>query len=71
MDNINAEDFSRRYIGHLELVADKINSLNLIDLSDKRIPINMNQGAKVTHGERVAAMILNALGFIDNRLYLG
>jgi hypothetical protein len=27
-------------------------------------------GSKVSHGERVAAMILNGLGFIDSRLYL-
>jgi transposase len=67
---INPEDFSTKYIGHLGLIADKIESLKLIDLIDKRIPINMKQGAKVTHGERVAAMILNGLGFIDNRLYL-
>ena len=27
-------------------------------------------GAKISHGERVAAMIMNGLGFIDSRLYL-
>jgi hypothetical protein len=27
-------------------------------------------GAKVSMGERVAAMILNGLGFMDSRLYL-
>lgn len=70
MDTLRSEDFSIKHIGHLGLIADKIDSLNLIDLIDSRLPVSTHHGAKVTHGERVAAMILNGLGFIDSRLYL-
>jgi transposase len=64
MDVFKAEQFSSSHIGHLGLVADKIDSLNLIDLIDRRLPISTPHGAKVSYGERVAAMILNGLGFI-------
>ena len=70
MDIFKEEQFSSTHIGHLGLVADKIDSLNLIDLIDSRLPISKVHGSKVSHGERVAAMILNGLGFIDSRLYL-
>jgi transposase len=70
MDVFKAEQFSSSHIGHLGLVADKIDSLNLIGLIDRRLPIRTPHGAKVSYGERVAAMILNGLGFIDSRLYL-
>ena len=70
MDVLEEEQFSTTHLGHLGLVADKIDSLNLVDLIDKRLPISETHGAKVSHGERVAAMIMNGLGFIDSRLYL-
>jgi transposase len=70
MDVFQEEQFSSAHIGHLGLVADKIDSLNLIDLIDHRLPISAAHGSKVSHGERIAAMILNGLGFIDSRLYL-
>jgi transposase len=70
MDVLEEEQFSTTHLGHLGLVADKIDSLNLVDLIDKRLPISEAHGAKVSHGERVAAMIMNGLGFIDSRLYL-
>lgn len=66
----SAKDISIKHIGHLGLVADKIDELNLIGLIDQRLPISSAHGAKVSHGERVAAMIYNGLGFIDSRLYL-
>ncbi len=49
-------------------MADKIEDLDLISLIDQRLPLS--NSAKTTIGERVAAMILNALGFIDSRLYV-
>lgn len=70
MDVFKEEQFSSAHLGHLGLVADKIDSLKIIDLIDNRLPISETYGAKVSHGERVAAMIMNGLGFIDNRLYL-
>jgi transposase len=70
MDVFKEEQFSSAHLGHLGLVADKIDSLNIIDLIDNRLPVSEAYGAKVSHGERVAAMIMNGLGFIDSRLYL-
>ena len=70
MNVFKEEQFSSAHLGHLGLVADKINSLNIIGLIDNRLPISEAYGAKVSHGERVAAMIMNGLGFIDSRLYL-
>jgi len=70
MNGFKEEQFSSAHLGHLGLVADKIDSLNIIDLIDKRLPVSKAHGSKVSHGERVAAMIMNGLGFIDNRLYL-
>ena len=70
MDVYKEKDFKTRYIGHLGLVASKIHELDLINFIDSRLPISIENGAKVSMGERVAAMILNGLGFIDSRLYL-
>jgi transposase len=70
MDVFREEQFSSAHLGHLGLVADKIDSLNLIELIDSRLPISEACGAKVSHGERIAAMIMNGLGFTDSRLYL-
>jgi len=70
MDIFKEEQFSSAHLGHLGLVADKIDSLDIIDLIDRRLPVSKAYGAKISHGERVAAMIMNGLGFIDNRLYL-
>ena len=70
MDALKEEQFSSTHLGHLGLVADKIDSLKIVDLIDNRLPISKAHGAKVSYGERVAAMIMNGLGFIDSRLYL-
>jgi transposase len=70
MEVFKEEQFSTCHLGHLGLVAAKIDSMDLIGLIDRRLPVSELHGAKVTHGERVAAMILNGLGFIDSRLYL-
>lgn len=70
MDIYKEEQFATLHLGHLGLVADKIDSLKLIELIDSRLPITPGCGSKISHGERVAAMILNGLGFIDSRLYL-
>ena len=63
MDDFKEQHFSSAHLGHLGLVADKIESMNLITLIDHRLPISEVHGAKVTHGERVAAMIMSGLGF--------
>lgn len=67
MDVFKEEQFSSAHLGHLGLVADKIDSLKIVDLIDNRLPVSEAYGAKVSHGERVAAMIMNGLGFIDKQ----
>lgn len=63
------EEVSSQQLGHLGVVAAIIQDLDLIKKIDKRLPIKGN-GSIVSMGQRVAAMILNGLGFIDERLYL-
>lgn len=67
---LSEENISGKVLDHLGLVAATIHQLDLIKKIDKRLPISQEKGAKVSMGERVAAMILNGLGFIDDRLYL-
>ncbi len=55
-------------LDHLGLVAATIDKLGIVREIDKHLP--MTQGAKTTHGQRAMAMILNGLGFMDDRLYL-
>jgi hypothetical protein len=47
MDVFKEEQFSSAHLGHLGLVADKIDSLKIIDLIDSRLPISESHGAKV------------------------
>jgi len=62
--------FETKSLDHLGLVADVIDDLDLIHLIDQRLPLSKEHGAKVSMGERVAAMIMNGLGFVDSRLYI-
>jgi transposase len=64
------EEEEGQVLEHLGIVMATIKKIGLIEAIDKRLPISQEKGAKVTMGERVAAMILNALGFTDDRLYL-
>ncbi len=55
---------------HLGLIAATIEDLGLIALIDRKLPLDPKMGSKVTMGQRVAAMILNGLGFTNTRLYM-
>ena len=55
-------------LDHLGLIMSTINKLGIDKQIDKLIP--MTKGAKTTMGQRASAIILNGLGFIDDRLYL-
>ena len=70
MDTYTENNFSGKALDHLGLVADKIEDLNLINAIDEKLPLSNTSGVKVTMGQRVAAMILNGLGFVDTRLYM-
>ena len=52
---------SSTVLNHLGLVASVIKDVGLIAEIDKRIPVSKEKGAKLTIGQRVAAMILNGL----------
>jgi transposase len=54
---------------HLGLVAAMIDELEIVKTIDKQIEQDMMQ-RKVSIGECVKAMILNGLGFVNNRLYM-
>jgi len=57
MDVFTENNVNGKIIDHLGLVADKIKDLNLVDLIDQRLPISKSHGSKVSHGERVSAMV--------------
>jgi transposase len=61
---------SSEQIGHLGLIAATIHELGLIERIDARLSLDEKKGGVVSHGCRVAAMILNGLGFMNSRLYM-
>lgn len=67
---LKEDQLSGQVLDHLGLIYSVIDKIGLIDKVDKFLPVSSKHGAKVTMGQRVAAMILNGLGFIDDRLYM-
>jgi len=67
---LQTEDISTQSMQHLGLVASVIKKIGLVERIDGCLPLSESRGVKVTNGERVAAMILNGLGFVDERLYM-
>lgn len=67
---LTSENITGKVLDHLGLVASTIDELGLTEKIDSRLPLNMNKGVKISMGDRVKAMILNGLGFMDDRLYL-
>lgn len=66
----NQESVSSEQLGHLGLVAGTIRELGLIERIDARLELNQKKGGLVSYGRRVAAMVLNGLGFMNSRLYM-
>jgi transposase len=64
---ITDENISGKVLDHLGLVATTIEKIGLIGKIDSRLPL---ANSKTTMGQRIAAMIFNGLGFIDDRLYM-
>lgn len=62
-DNVRSEQ-----LGHLGLLASVIHDLGIIEKIDSRIELNEDKGGIVSFGRRVAAMVLNGLGFMNSRL---
>ncbi len=55
-------------LDHLGLVAAVVKKLGLVEKIDERLPTT--DKAKVSMGQRALALILNGLGFTNDRLYL-
>jgi transposase len=55
---------------HHGITAGYIDKLKLVERIDARLPMLKEDEAKLTHGQRVKAMIINGLGFTQNPIYL-
>lgn len=64
------KNITGKVIDHLGLVSATIDELKITQKVNSRLPLNEKKGVKVNMGDRIKAMILNGLGFIDDRLYL-
>ena len=67
---LSSKNVRTKQLGHLGLVAATIHDLRLIEKIDARIALDKSKGGIISHGKRVAAMVLNGLGFINSRLYM-
>ncbi len=67
---LQEEQLSGQVLDHLGLIASVIDKIGLIEKVDKYLPVSAKYGAKITMGQRVAAMIQNGLGFMNDRLYI-
>jgi transposase len=47
-----------------------VDKLKIVERIDARLPISKANGAILTHGQRVKAMLINGLGFTQNPIYL-
>lgn len=67
---LNRDTVSSEQLGHLGLVAATIRELGIIERIDSRLELNEKKGGLVSYGRRVAAMVINGLGFMNSRLYM-
>src|SRR5687767_10381857 len=67
---LNRDTVSSEQLGHLGLVAATIRELGIIERIDARLELNEKKGGMVSYGRRVAAMVINGLGFMNSRLYM-
>ncbi|SCA63917.1 hypothetical protein SCG7086_DG_00030 [Chlamydiales bacterium SCGC AG-110-P3] len=70
MNPLTGENITGKVLDHLGLISSVIEEIGLIEKVDTLLPLEACKGVKVTMGQRVAAMILNGLGFMNDRLYL-
>ena len=60
-------NYTTQELGHLGLVAGMCHELKIAETIDQLLPPTEKQ---ISHGTAVCAMILNGLGFVNQRLYL-
>ena len=65
---MNPAEYTSKNLDHLGIVAMVCKEIGLAEEIDKIVGVDPRQ--KVTCGEAVVAMLLNALGFVDRPLYL-
>jgi transposase len=70
MLELTDKNITGKVLDHLGIVSATIDNIGLISKVDTRLPLSLNKGVKTTIGQRVSAMILNGLGFINTRLYM-
>lgn len=70
--NINPLDIEvkAKSLNYMGLIAGTIQDIGLIEKIDKLLPLNSGKGVITTNGQRVSAMIMNGLGFMNDRLYM-
>ena len=68
-DTIN-EGIKNESLDYHGITAAYVDKLKIVERIDARLPISKNNGAILTHGQRVKAMIINGLGFTQNPIYL-
>ncbi len=57
-------------LAHLGIVTAMFKKMGIAKIIDKCLPISKEKGAKLTMSQRVLGLILNAVGFLDTRLYM-
>jgi transposase len=67
---LSANTVETQVLDHLGLVAATAAELGIAAKIDSRLAVSRGKGAVVTMGQRAVAMILNGLGFLNDRLYL-
>lgn len=70
MDPLTDENITGKVLDHLGLIVATIEEVELTKKIDNLLPLEDGKGVKITMGQRVAAMILNGLGFMNDRLYM-
>ena len=68
LSSLDYTDYTSKILDHLGIVATVCKEIGLADEINRIVGVDSRQ--KVTCGEAVVAMILNALGFVDRPLYL-
>ena len=70
MSNDQICQYNSESLEHLGLISATLDKTKIISKIDHRLPVSKIHGSKISMGERFAALIYNAMGFIDSRLYL-
>jgi transposase len=61
---------SSKELKHYGIVSAMVDELGIVEIIDKKIPMLRNRKNGITRGQIVKALIINTLGFAEQRLYL-